>query len=312
MEYDSPWKTVLEHMLFHCLKMINPELFDDIDWTVKPISLDKELSKIAPKNKVGNRFVDKLIQIKLKSGETKWVLLHIEVQVNPDTGFPERMFVYNYRIYDKYREKVISMAVLADLDEDWRPGSFSYGGYGSNMGLCYKVVKLTDWDDETLKQSSNPFAIVILAHLNAKRNAGEDEDQQVIRARAKKNLLRMALTRDYSRELIDHLTLFIDWVMNVPEDLDNKLMEELKHEVGEEKMQYITGWERRAMKRGEQKGKLEGKRDLFLLLANQRFGTLPDWASTKVNKADPKELDQWSKLLLTDKPLEEILASKSR
>ncbi|MDJ0837707.1 MAG: hypothetical protein QNK37_14420 [Acidobacteriota bacterium] len=93
-------------------------------------------------------------------------------------------------------------------------------------------------------------------------------------------------------------------------------------------MQYITGWERRAMKRGEQKGKLEGwkegrlegrlegklegKRDLFLLLANQRFGTLPDWASTRVNKADPKELDQWSKLLLTDKPLEEILASKSR
>ena len=137
-------------------------------------------------------------------------------------------------------------------------------------------------------------------------------------------MLPPALRTVFFDSEIDHLTLFIGWVMNVPEDLDNQLMEELKHEVGEEKMQYITGWERRARRDGKREGKLEGrqegrlegklegKRDLFLLLANQRFGTLPDWASTRVNKADPKELDQWSKLLLTDKPLEEILASKSR
>nr|MDJ0837280.1 hypothetical protein [Acidobacteriota bacterium] len=230
MEYDSPWKGVIEHMLFHCIKMINNRLFRDIDWDVKPVFLDKELKKIAPEHKLGDRFVDKLIKVKLKNGQARWILLHIEVQAGKDTQFPRRMFVYNYRIYDRFDEEVLSMAILADLDDDWRPDRFQYGGYGSKMGLKYKVVKLTDYEEHKLERNKNPFAIVILAHLQAKRNSGEDEDQQVTRAKAKKRLLRNALTRGYSRELIRHLTLFIDWVMNVPEDLDNKLKEELHNE----------------------------------------------------------------------------------
>ncbi|MDJ0841545.1 MAG: hypothetical protein QNK37_33870 [Acidobacteriota bacterium] len=355
MEYDSPWKTILDHLLYHCLQMINHDLFNDIDWTVDPIFLDKELNKIAPKHKVGNRFVDKLFQIQMKNGETKWVLLHIEVQVSYDSGFPERMFIYNYRIYDKYQQRVISMAIMADLDDVWRPDSFSYGGYGSNMSLNYKVVKLIDYEEEKLIQSENPFAIVILAHLNAIKNAGDDETQQTTRARAKKNLLRMALTRNYSRDQIRHLTLFIDWVMNVPEDLDNQLKEDLHNEVGEKKMQYITGWERRAKKagrregmlegerkgmlegerkgklegrregklegrregklegrrEGRREGKLEGRRDMFLRMVNRKFGVVPDWALTKVNEADVKQLDRWSDLLFTDKPLEEIIKPRA-
>jgi hypothetical protein len=30
------------------------------------------------------------------------------------TEFAERMFVYNYRLYDRYRRPIASMAVLAD------------------------------------------------------------------------------------------------------------------------------------------------------------------------------------------------------
>ncbi|MDJ0835778.1 MAG: hypothetical protein QNK37_04630 [Acidobacteriota bacterium] len=306
MEYDSPWKTILDHLLYHCLQMINPALFDDIDWTVDPVFLDKELNQIAPKHKVGNRFVDKLFKVRMKNGETKWVLLHIEVQVNQDSGFPERMFVYNYRIYDKYNERVISMAILADLDDTWRPDNFSYGGYGSTMGLNYKVAKLIDHKEEDLAENQNPFAIVILAHLNALKNAGDNEDRQITRARAKKNLLRMALTRNYTREQITQLTLFIDWVMNVPKDLDNKLSEELNKELGAEAMEYVTSWERRGIEKGERKG----KQDLFLRMVNRRFGTIPEWASSRINEADDIQIDQWSELLFTDKPLEEIMKTR--
>ncbi len=42
------------------------------------------------------------------------VLIHIEVQGQSEAEFAERMFVYNYRLYDRYRRPVVSLAVLGD------------------------------------------------------------------------------------------------------------------------------------------------------------------------------------------------------
>ncbi len=51
---------------------------------------------------LGLRLVDKLVKIYRSSGEEAWVLIHVEVQSQPESGFAERMYVYNYRIYDRY------------------------------------------------------------------------------------------------------------------------------------------------------------------------------------------------------------------
>lgn len=31
-----------------------------------------------------------------------------------DSKFPERMYIYNYRLFDRHKKRVISLAVLAD------------------------------------------------------------------------------------------------------------------------------------------------------------------------------------------------------
>ncbi len=36
------------------------------------------------------------------------------------------MFVYHYRIRDRHDESVVSMAILGDLDADWKPAGFGY------------------------------------------------------------------------------------------------------------------------------------------------------------------------------------------
>ena len=36
------------------------------------------------------------------------------------------MFVYSYRIYDRYRRPVVSLAVLCDDQPNWRPDRFEY------------------------------------------------------------------------------------------------------------------------------------------------------------------------------------------
>jgi len=63
---------------------------------------------------LGRRLVDKLVKVWRKDGGEVWVLSHIEVQGEEETDFAERMYVYNYRIFDRYRHQVASLTVLAD------------------------------------------------------------------------------------------------------------------------------------------------------------------------------------------------------
>ncbi len=57
---------------------------------------------------MGRRLADKLVRVHTLDGSPLMVLIHVEVQGSHETDFSERMYVYNYRIYDKYRCPVVS------------------------------------------------------------------------------------------------------------------------------------------------------------------------------------------------------------
>src|SRR5207248_10602115 len=103
-------------------------------------------------------------------GQECWLLIHIEVQGQPEAGFAERMFVYNYRAYDLYNRPVVSLAVLCDAQPQWRPDRFTYERWGCTMGIVFPVVKLLDYAErgDELERSTNPFAAIVLAHVKAK------------------------------------------------------------------------------------------------------------------------------------------------
>ena len=43
-----------------------------------------------------------------------------------EAEFAERMYVYHYRLFDRYRRRVASLAILGDERPKWRPDSFGY------------------------------------------------------------------------------------------------------------------------------------------------------------------------------------------
>src|SRR5438132_6664726 len=57
---------------------------------------------------------DKLFKVWLQEGDEVWLLIHIEVQGQAQATFPQRMFVYNIRTFDRYNRAVVSLTVLAD------------------------------------------------------------------------------------------------------------------------------------------------------------------------------------------------------
>src|SRR5262245_22701577 len=138
-DYDSPWKEALDRYFEQCLAFFFPQAHADIDWGRGYQTLDKELQQVVPAAEQGRRYVDKLVKVWLKSGEEKWILIHVEVQTSRESEFPKRMYVYNYRIFDRYDHEVVSLAILGDEDAGWRPDSFGHERWGFSAGIRYPV-----------------------------------------------------------------------------------------------------------------------------------------------------------------------------
>lgn len=91
------------------------------------------------------RYVDKLVKVWLKNGQESWVLFHIEIQNQWEQDFDERMYIYKYKIFDRYKKKVASFVVFTNENPNWRPNKFEYELLGTKQLYEYKTVKLLDY-----------------------------------------------------------------------------------------------------------------------------------------------------------------------
>ncbi len=103
-DYDSPWKEALDVYFEPFLAFFFPQAYAEIDWSQGFKPLDKEFQKVVRLAEQGRRTVDKLVEVRLKDGREQWILIHIEVQTWQEAEFPRRMYVCNYRIYDRYNK----------------------------------------------------------------------------------------------------------------------------------------------------------------------------------------------------------------
>ncbi len=251
-DYDSPWKEALDRFFERCLALFFPHIHAEIDWARGYEALDKELQPIVRRAKHGRQYVDKLVKVWLKSGEERWVLIHVEVQTSREGDFPRRIHVSNHRIFDRYGQKVISLAILADDDPAWRPGRFEYTRWGFRSLTEFPIVKLLDYAPkyEELEADPNPFAMVVLAHLKAMETRRSPVDRQVWKIRLVKGLYERGMGSEDVRRLLD----FIDWVMELPEPLEQDFERELHAFQQEKKMPFVNFIERRALEKGLLRG----------------------------------------------------------
>lgn len=208
-----------------------------------------------------------------------------------------------------------------------RFGHFGYQRWGCEMALRFPVTSLANYRDryEELDASSNPFAVVTQAHLKAHQTAG----RQDARYRSKLLLIRSLYRRGYQRADILELLRFIDWVLTLPEGLEDQLWAEVQQFDEEKHMRYVSSFGRifsrggmeKGMVRGVEKGLAKGiaegieqgveqgmaigigkgQADLLRLLIQQRFGTLPEDLDARLEGANPEQLQAWG-LRVLDAP----------
>jgi hypothetical protein len=304
-DFDSPWKEALERWFPEFLAFFFPAIHAAIDWSRGHEMLDTELQQVVRDAEMGRRHVDKLIKVWRGDGAEVWVLIHVEVQSQHDDDFPQRMYVYNYRLFDRYNRVVVSLAVLADENGEWRPSRFRASLWGCTAGLEFPVVKLLDWADSesNLEANPNPFAVVVLTHLHTLRTRGQPTDRLARKIGLVRGLYECGLERE------DVLELFrvIDWMMELPEDLAARFDGEAAAIEKEKEMPYVTHIERRALEKGREEGFRNGLVKGMELTLEVKFGVRGKRLMTRVRAInDVATLETLHQALKTAKDLAEF------
>jgi len=257
-DYDSPWKQIIEELFNPFLEFFFPALHADIDFSRGYEIKSKELYKLLKQQEIGKRYADELIKVYLKDGTEQWLLIHIEVQNYKEEDFAKRMFVYYYRIFDKYNHQTISLVVFTDPDPNYRPDTFLQKGWGFEQKLHFPLVKIIDYQNKIteLEKSVNPIAIIVLTHL--KSLEAKDMGNEV-KFDIKLNLIRSLYKKGYDKKQIIQLFTFIDWIVCLPEYLEDKINHEILLLEEDQKMPYVTSMQRLGERIGEERGEKRGE-----------------------------------------------------
>jgi hypothetical protein len=300
-DFDSPWKEALEYLLSHFLAFFYPHIYADIDWSKAYESLDKELHQIARDARLPKGLADKLFKVWLKEGGEAWLLIHVEIQGTPEQTFPRRMFVYNIRAFDRYGKDVVSLAVLTDEQPDWHPDHFEYGRWGGSTRLGFLPVKLLDYRgrEAVLERDNNPFAQVVLAHLNSLAT----KDDLDGRERYKLRLVKGLYQRGWTAEDVRQLFRLIDWIMDLPPELQRDFRERIFEWEEEQRMPYVTSIERLA----REEARLETLQETIATTLKIRFGTPGKRLVARVRKiSDLNQLQALFRTILKTDSLTEV------
>ncbi|MBF0108135.1 MAG: DUF4351 domain-containing protein [Magnetococcales bacterium] len=122
------------------------------------------------------------------------------------------------------------------------------------------------------------------------------------------NAIVTGLRSNFMQNSLDHLDnagLTSDSVMQV----GRRMLEATIDMMPDERLHAIPKLERLLVQKlqdGEQKGEAK----ILTSLLQRRFGTIPEWASEKIAKAEPSSLEEWSLRILDVQSLDDVFSDR--
>lgn len=242
--------------------------------------------------------MDKLARVWRTSGDEVWALIHTDIQMNRETDFDQRMYVYNYRIFDRFKVHAASFALIGGGSGNWNPGFYENGLWGCRVRFEFPVVRLSDYKDGTagLKNRDNPFRVVVQAHLKTEETAGD----KTRRRREKLELVKQLYHQGWEKTDIVQLFRFIDWIMKLPEVESQLFWHDLAVYEKEAKMPYVTSVEKIGFQKGIQQGIDLGRKQgiqhgetlAIARMVARKFGESMDEIRQLIGKLPPEKLEE--------------------
>jgi (p)ppGpp synthase/HD superfamily hydrolase len=160
-----------------------------------------------------------------------------------------------------------------------------------------------------LEASSNPFAIIVMAHLKTKATTGKLPQRE----QWKWKLIRGLYEKEFEREQIIKLFEIIDNMMTLSTELQSSLESKIKQFEEERTMPLISNMELRGIERGKEIGALQNARDFVKTVLESRLGEVPLDVEQYLNKVSVlSTLQEIVKLAATANSLAEFKQSLTR
>ncbi len=206
---DELLKAIFEENFPDFLRFMYPDADAIFDLQRGLTFMDKELLEIIPdrERKKGKRMADLLVKVFLRDGTEKWILVHTEIEVGNDHGFSHRIFQYYYRLLDRYRVPVETIAVFIGDRGQRPPATYSYSVFRTSLEFRYLSYQIFDHSEQEQLVMDNIFAYIVLA---CQKSLQEDKLPEEELAEQRSTIARTLIeTNKYSKDRIMSFLVFL-------------------------------------------------------------------------------------------------------
>ena len=241
VDHDRLFKELITTFFEEFILLFFPEMYEYIDFQHLSFLSEELFTDVT----AGEKYrVDLLVETKLK-GEDGLIIVHIENQSYVQPSFPERMFIYFSRLFEKYRTNVVPIAVFSyDAIRD-EPSSFTLQlPFGNILHFRFFTVELRKQNWRNYIRIDNPIAAALLSKM------GYTESERI---ELKKQFLRMLVRLELDEAKQRLLIGFFETYVRLTDDEEQQLRNEVNQMETKEKEQVLE-----LLISYEQKGKREG------------------------------------------------------
>ncbi|KQC46313.1 MULTISPECIES: Rpn family recombination-promoting nuclease/putative transposase [Geobacillus] len=249
IDHDRLFKELLSTFFEEFLLLFFPNVYEHIDVRHLSFLTEELFTDVTAGEK---HRVDLLVETKMK-GEEGLIIVHVEHQSYAQRTFPERMFLYFSRLFQKYRRRILPIAIFSYDEHHDEPSSLVVQfPFLTVLDFRFLTVELRKLPWRAYIRHDNPVAAALLSKM------GYNEEEKV---EVKKEFLRMLVRLELDEAKQRLLFGFFETYLRLSEEEEAKLRNEVSQmETKEAKqvMELIVSYEQRGMEKGIQQGVKQG------------------------------------------------------
>ncbi|WJQ00187.1 Rpn family recombination-promoting nuclease/putative transposase [Geobacillus stearothermophilus] len=252
IDHDRLFKELLQTFFEEFVLLFFPDMHEHIDFNHLSFLSEELFTDVT----AGEKYrVDLLVETKFK-GKDGLIIVHVENQAYVQSSFPERMFLYFSRLFEKYRTPIIPIAVFSyDAIRD-EPSSFTLSfPFGDVLDFRFFHVELRKQNWRQFIRTDNSVAAALLSKM------GYTESERV---ELKKQFLRMLVRLELDEARQRLLMGFFETYVKLSDEEEQQLRSEVEQMETKEKervLELIISYEQKGKIQGRKEGWEEGRKE---------------------------------------------------